>query len=242
MLVVEELTTSYSGVVAVNNVSLKVAQGQFVTIVGANGAGKTTLVNTISGLVPAARGRITFDGVDLTNRPAYRSARRGVILVPEGRRILGPLTVQENLQLGALAARERGGEPAQDLDRVYRLFPVLRERQDQAAGRLSGGQQQMLAIGRALMGRPRLLLLDEPSLGLAPVIVEQIFAAFRQLHQDGLSVLLIEQSVRRALDIADYGYVMERGRLAREGPSAELRQDKTIISHYLGENARSSAA
>ncbi|HVV92590.1 MAG TPA: ABC transporter ATP-binding protein [Hyphomicrobiales bacterium] len=234
MIRVEGLTAGYGGIVAIDRLSLSIAPGQMVAVIGANGAGKTTLVNTIAGLVPAMAGAVKLDDVALTNLPASEVARRGVLLVPEGRRILGPLTVEENLRLGHLAARSRGGSRVADMERVFALFPLLRERRQQAAGRLSGGQQQMLAIGRALMGRPQVLLLDEPSLGLAPVVVAQVFAALHTLHQDGLSILLIEQNARRALELAEYAYVMERGRFVRHGPSAELRQDETIVSYYLG--------
>jgi branched-chain amino acid transport system ATP-binding protein len=204
-----------------------------VAIIGANGAGKTTLINTVSGVLRVGAGRVTFDGADVTGLTAHDVARRGLIQVPEGRRIFGPLTVQENLELGrqARGARQDGTD---DLDRVYALFPRLRERLRQPAGSLSGGEQQMLAIGRALMGRPRLLMLDEPSLGLAPVIVAQVFDALTALNRAGLTILLVEQNARRALDIADRAYVLERGRIVRTDKAAVLKTDAAIKASYLG--------
>jgi branched-chain amino acid transport system ATP-binding protein len=228
------LTTKYGGIVAVDDVALAVAAGQAVAIVGANGAGKTTLLKTICGLVRAAQGEVRFDGARLTGRPAYAVARAGIVMVPEGRRILGALTIEENLRLGHRAAARRGGVAEEDLARVFALFPILAERRRQHAGELSGGQQQMLAIGRAMMGRPRLLLLDEPSLGLAPTIVAQVFAVLARLHGEGLGMLLVEQNARRALEVTEHAYVMERGRIVHEGPSHALRADPAMIDHYLG--------
>jgi branched-chain amino acid transport system ATP-binding protein len=206
-----------------------------VALIGANGAGKTTLLNAIAGLIPHAGGEVRFRDRSLTALPAHRIARLGVLQVPEGRQMLGPLSVEENLLLGHRAARGRGGNAAEDLEAVFALFPVLRERRQHAAGRLSGGQQQMLAIGRAMMGRPELLLLDEPSLGLSPLVVAQVFETLQSLHRQGLTILLVEQNARRALEIADYAYVMQRGRIVQEGRCDALREDPAIIDHYLGE-------
>ncbi len=234
MLEVRNLTSSYGGIVAVHDTSLRVAAGQCVALIGSNGAGKTTLLHTVCGLIRPATGHITFRDTDITGRPAYRVARKGMLLVPEGRQILGPLSVRENLELGRLALGARRGNPNADLEAVLDLFPRLAERLEQIAGSLSGGEQQMLAIGRALMGAPDLLLLDEPSLGLAPIVVATVFETLKRLNETGLTILLVEQNARRALAIADYAYVMERGRIVDEGPSERLRSDPNIQSHYLG--------
>ena len=233
MLEVESVTTTYDGIVAVRAASLSVRQGQIVSLIGSNGAGKTTLLNTISGLLRPKSGRILFEGADIARLSPHLVARRGLLQVPEGRQVLGPLSVRENLMLGALAARTRQAA-ADDLERIYALFPILRERQDLQAGQLSGGEQQMLALGRALMGHPRLLLLDEPSLGLAPTLVGQVFATLKRLHRDGLTILLVEQNARRALELTDYTYVIEHGEIVREGSSEALREDPAVIAHYLG--------
>jgi branched-chain amino acid transport system ATP-binding protein len=237
MLEITGLTTSYGGIVAVDGASLKVAAGQAVAIVGANGAGKTTLLKTICGLLRAQGGETRFEDTVLSGRPAYAVARAGILMVPEGRQILGPLTVEENLRLGSRAAGPRAGQGDSDIDRVFGLFPILAERRRQPAGQLSGGQQQMLAIGRAMMGKPRMLLLDEPSLGLGPNIVAQVFAALDELHKDGLSMLLVEQNARKALEVTEYAYVMERGRIVHEGASRALQADATVIDRYLGQVA-----
>lgn len=237
MLDVAALTTRYGGIVAVDEVSLTVAEGQAVTIIGANGAGKSSLLRTICGLVRAAGGQATFAGARLTDRPAYAVARQGIVMVPEGRQILGALTVEENLRLGHRAAAARGASAAEDLDKVFALFPILAERRRQYAGQLSGGQQQMLAIGRAMMGRPRLLLLDEPSLGLGPTVVAQVFDALVQLHKAGLSMLLVEQNARLALAVTDHAYVMERGRIVHQGQSRAMQTDPLLLDHYLGQSA-----
>jgi branched-chain amino acid transport system ATP-binding protein len=235
MLEIRNLTVAYAGVVAINDANLDVATGRMVTIVGANGAGKTTLLNTISGVVKSAGGTIRFDGRQIAGMPGHKVAQMGIVQVPEGRQILAPLTVEENLRLGHLAAQDRSRNINQDLERMLELFPMLRESLDRPAGRLSGGQQQMLAIGRALMGCPRLLLLDEPSLGLAPVIVGQVFGMLQKLHDNGLTILLVEQNARRALGASSYAYVMERGRMVKEGESHTLLEDAAVIAHYLGQ-------
>jgi branched-chain amino acid transport system ATP-binding protein len=188
-------------------------------------------------LIRASAGAIEFDGTSVTRLATYEIARRGAVMVPEGRQILGPLTVAENLRLGHRAAARRGGVLREDIDQVFALFPILAERRNQVAGQLSGGQQQMLAIGRALMGRPRLLLLDEPSLGLGPAIVAQVFETLQRVHQGGLTMLLVEQNAKRALDATDYAYVMERGRIVHQGPSRQLQSDPVVIEHYLGQIA-----
>ena len=234
MLESRNLTVAYNNVVAIKDANLDVAAGSMASIVGANGAGKTTLLNTISGVVKSASGTIRFDGQQIARFPGHKVAQMGIVQVPEGRQILAPVTVEENLRLGHLAAQDRSKNINQDLERVLELFPMLRENLHRPAGRLSGGQQQMLAIGRALMGRPRLLLLDEPSLGLAPVIVSQVFAMLQKLHADGLTILLVEQNALRALGVSSYAYVMERGRLVHHGPSAKLREDPAVLAHYLG--------
>jgi branched-chain amino acid transport system ATP-binding protein len=243
MLEIVDVTTTYDGIVAVRNASLSVRQGQTVSLIGSNGAGKSTLLNTISGVLRPASGRILFEGDDIVRLPPHLISRRGLLHVPEGRQVLGPLSVRENLVLGRLAARGRDGEPGLgDLDRVFALFPILRERQGLAAGQLSGGEQQMLALGRALMGRPKLLLLDEPSLGLAPTLVAQVFETLALLRKAGITILLVEQNARRALEFTDYTYVIEHGQIVREGASAALRDDPTMIAHYLGATRQKTAA
>jgi branched-chain amino acid transport system ATP-binding protein len=237
MLEISALTTRYGGIVAVDGVDLSMAEGQAVAIIGANGAGKTTLLRTIAGLLRPANGRITFAGTALTGRPAYAVARQGILMVPEGRQIFGALTVEENLRLGHRAAASRSTKPTNELLKVFALFPILAERRTQYAGQLSGGQQQMLAIGRAMMGQPRLLLLDEPSLGLGPTVVAQVFVALKALHQEGLSMILVEQNARLALEATEFAYVMERGRIVHHGPSAAMRSDPLVIDHYLGQAA-----
>jgi len=235
MLEVNQLVAGYAGIVALRSVSLSVGKGAMVCLVGANGAGKSTLLNTISGLVAARSGSVHFDGTDITRQPAQAIARQGLLHVPEGRQIFGALTVEENLRVGLNAASDRPGNAEADLARIFALFPILEERRRQIAGQLSGGQQQMLAIGRALMGRPRLLLLDEPSLGLGPAIVNQVYAALRQLNEAGLSILVVEQNARRAMEVTDYTYVLDRGTIVLEGPSAQVREDAGVVAHYLGQ-------
>ena len=235
MLEITDITTTYDGIVAVRNASIIVRQGQTVSLIGSNGAGKSTLLNTVSGVLRPRSGRILFEGTDIVRLPPHMISRRGLLHVPEGRQVLGPLSVRENLMLGRLAARGReAGLGRDDLERVFTLFPILRERQSLAAGQLSGGEQQMLALGRALMGRPKLLLLDEPSLGLAPTLVAQVFATLALLRKDGLTILLVEQNARRALEFTDYTYVIEHGEIVRDGDSASLRDDPAVIAHYLG--------
>jgi branched-chain amino acid transport system ATP-binding protein len=234
MLSIDNLHTRYGVISALKGVSLEVKKGQMVALIGPNGAGKTTLLNTLSGLIGAPSGSVHMEGQPLARLSAHEIARMGLLHVPEGRRILGPLSVQENLELGRLALGRREPSAGDDLDRVFSLFPILKERRAQSGGSLSGGQQQMLAIGRALMGRPCILLLDEPSLGLAPLVVQQVFDALQMLNREGLTILLVEQNARRALSVADHGYVIEQGRIVHSGLCAELASDDKVIRHYLG--------
>ena len=233
MFEVKDIDVFYGDAQALYGLSLQVREGEVVTLVGANGAGKTTTLRAISGLLPVARGEIAFEGRSLLGVPAHRRAELGIALVPEGRELWPQLTVRENLELGAYgkaARRHLSGS----LERVYELFPVVKERSRQVAGSMSGGEQQMVAIARALMTRPRLLMLDEPSLGLAPVVVSQVFDTIRRLHAEGLTILLVEQNLKKALEMADRGYVVETGSISIEGTAADLLADPTIRSAYLG--------
>ena len=240
MLKITNLSASYSGISALHGVSLDVDTGEMIALIGATGAGKSTLLNCISGIVPAAAGSAVFKGAELRGKRPAAIARLGLLQVPEGRQILGDLSVQENLQLGELAL---GGRSATwSYDKVVDLFPVLGKRQEQRAGSLSGGEQQMLAIGRALMGAPEMLLLDEPSLGLAPIIVDQVFAVLKQLNEAGLTILLVEQNARRALGVASRAYILERGKVVREGSAAEIAADPQVVSYYLGNLAEEQGA
>jgi branched-chain amino acid transport system ATP-binding protein len=240
MLEVTNLTSTYDGIAALRDASLRVDDGSIVALIGSNGAGKTTLLNTVSGFVTARSGSVKFDSAEILGLKSHRIARMGILQVPEGRQVLGPLSVMENLLLGRLASKNRSGS-AGDLDTVFELFPKLRERVNQLSGSLSGGEQQMLAIGRALMGDPKLLLLDEPSLGLAPKIVDTVFEALGKLNARGLSILLVEQNARRALEIASTAYVIETGSVIRSGSGAELLQDPDISAHYLGGSVQRNA-
>lgn len=238
MLTVNNLSAAYSGIKALRGASLTVHEGEFVALIGPNGAGKSTLLNCLSGVVRPTAGSIRFMGQELVGVAPWNVARKGLLQVPEGRQVLPNLSVRENLTLGATALSGRAS--TYSLDRIHALFPILAERREQRAGSLSGGQQQMLAIGRALMGAPRLLLLDEPSLGLAPVIVIQVFEALRMLNAQGLTILLVEQNARQALLATDRAYVIEQGRVVHEGPSAALAADPAIVAHYLGQGAKAS--
>jgi branched-chain amino acid transport system ATP-binding protein len=233
MLELTDVDVRYGNIRALRGVSLRVAQGELVALIGSNGAGKTTTLRTISGLLRPTEGAITFEGADISRAATDRIVALGISHCPEGRRIFGGLTVGENLRLGAVSRSDRRAI-AEDLEMVLGLFPLLQERLSQAGGTLSGGEQQMLAIGRALMSRPRLLLLDEPSLGLAPLMVERIFATIGELKAQGRTILLVEQNVHHALDIADRAYVMETGRITLEGPAAVLRHDPKVEQSYLG--------
>jgi branched-chain amino acid transport system ATP-binding protein len=232
LLAVDGLETAYGGIVALRGISFAVEAGTVVALVGANGAGKSTTLNTISGLLAPRAGSIRFDGQEIGGWRADRIAAQGLVQVPEGRQVLAPLSVEENLLLGAYTRRD--GEVRADLAGIYDRFPRLRERRDQLAGSLSGGEQQMLAIGRALMARPRLLMLDEPSLGLAPLIVAEVFRLIESLKAQGSTILLVEQNARKALAVADTAYVLEGGRITRSGPAAALRNDPGIVAAYLG--------
>ena len=233
LLEVTGLRVHYGVIEAVKGIELKLEPGKITTLVGANGAGKSTTLLALSGLLPIQAGSIVFDGVDLRELPSHKIVGHGLVQVPEGREIVTTLTVRENLLLGAYR-RKRSDESAEDLEYLLKLFPRLRERFEGLAGNLSGGEQQMLAIARALMAKPRLLLLDEPSMGLAPLLVQEIFRTLRQLNQRGLTIFLVEQNVRQALRIADYGYVMENGKIVLSGASAELLNNPKVIDAYLG--------
>ena len=232
-LEVDGLEIAYGRIPAVRGLSISVPDGQVVCLIGANGAGKTTTMRAISGLVRPRAGTIRFDGQDITGRPAYRIAAAGLRQVPEGRQCFAELTVAENLQLGAYLVPGRA-EIARRQQGVLARFPRLRERLGQLAGSMSGGEQQMLAIGRALMGAPRLLLLDEPSMGLAPLFVEEIFSIIAALKADGTTILLVEQNASAALDVADHAYVLETGRIVLSGPAAEVANDPAVAAAYLG--------
>jgi len=232
-LQVDSLQLFYGGIHAVKELSLVVKRGQLTTLIGANGAGKTTTLKGICGLHKPTSGRVLFDGEEITGQPPHLNLRRGLVLCPEGRRIFPDLTVDENLDLGAFTRADRASI-ATDIAKMHETFPILRERATQRAGTLSGGEQQMLAIARALMSRPKVLMLDEPSLGLAPLIVSRIFKILRELKQQGITILLVEQNARQALDVADYAYVLETGRVMKSGPAAELKHDAHIMQAYLG--------
>ncbi len=234
ILEVRNIETYYGPIMAIRGVSLSIEQGQLVTVLGANGAGKTTLLRTLSGVMDPRVGTVTFDGRSIAGMEPDKVARIGLNMVPEGREVFPFLTVAENLAMGAFGRSDRANVP-DDLDKVYDYFPRLRERTDQAAGLLSGGEQQMLAIGRALMARPRLLLLDEPSLGLSPILVKEIFEIIKRINQEtGAAVLVVEQNARIALDCADFGYIMELGRIVMDGDCASLRDNPDIQEFYLG--------
>lgn len=234
LLRVEGLCGRYGPVRVLHDVELSVAPGELVALVGANGAGKTSLLHILSGIRRAASGRIWLGDRDITRLPPHRIVRAGICQVPEGRQVFAPLSVADNLRLGGYCQRHDPTWLRQELERIYRLFPILRERADQMAGTLSGGQQQMLAIGRALLGRPRLLLLDEPSMGLAPLLVEEIFRVIQELNAQGVTILLVEQNARAALGIAHRGYVLETGRVVMAAPAAQLLGDAAVRRAYLG--------
>ena len=232
LLTVEHISAAYGGIRALSDVSLQVGEGEIVAVLGANGAGKSTLLKCLSREMKIAGGEITFDGRPLPPR-SYSVVDAGLAIVPEGRQIFAKLTVRENLQVGGCLRHDRRGI-ADDLDRVYSLFPRLRERKEQYGGLLSGGEQQMLAIARGLMARPKLLMLDEPSLGLAPIIVNQIMEILQDINRTGTAILLVEQNAKKALSIAHRVYLMNVGRVVREGDAAAFRQDETLVSAYLG--------
>jgi branched-chain amino acid transport system ATP-binding protein len=236
MLEVREVSTYYGRVRALDHVSLKVEEGEIVCLIGANGAGKTTLLNTISGMVPASQGEVIWGGRPIACLSPEQIVRLGISHVPERRQVFGSLTVEENLTLGAYCRVRRDGWAAirQDMEQMFTLFPVLKERSRQLAGTLSGGEQQMLAVGRGLMARPKLMLLDEPSLGLAPLIVQEIFRIVGELRRNGTTILLVEQNARAALRVADRGYVLETGRVVMSGAAGELAENEQLQHAYLG--------
>ena len=233
LLEIDDIHVFYDNIEALKGVSIKVERGQIVTLVGANGAGKTTTLRAVSGLLHPRSGEIRFDGGSLRDVPPHVIAAMGVLQVPEGRRIFARLTVAENLTMGAFARRDRKAA-AEDRERMLTLFPVLRERLKQVAGTLSGGEQQMVATARALMGSPRVLLMDEPSMGLSPVMVESVFETMRTINRQGVTILLVEQNALMALDVADYAYVMESGRIVLAGRGADLLDDEKVQRAYLG--------
>ncbi len=232
MLDVSEIHAHYGTIEALKGVSLTVEEGEIVTLIGSNGAGKSTTLRSISGLTPASSGKITFQGQNITAVPAHQIVDFGIALSPEGRHCFPRMTVRENLDLGA--HRRRGPDVAEDLERVFGLFPRLRERERQKAGTMSGGEQQMLAIGRALMARPRLLMLDEPSMGIAPILVQRIYETIGEINRSGVTILLVEQNANYALDISQRGYVLETGRVVLANQSAALRKDPEVQRAYLG--------
>ena len=232
ILKVDNINVYYGSIHAIKGVSFEVNQGEIVTLIGANGAGKSTTLNTVAGLLHSKTGSITFLGENLGHLPCHKTVSKGLALVPEGRRVFLQMTVQENLEMGAYTKPGSGVEA--DLEHVYELFPRLKERMRQTAGTLSGGEQQMLAMGRALMSHPKLLMLDEPSMGLAPILVEQIFDIIRSLHKAGTTILLVEQNAQAALSVADRGYVLETGKVVTTGTGAELLASPIIKTAYLG--------
>ena len=235
ILSVDNINVHYGAIQALRGVSFNLNEGEIVTLIGANGAGKSTSLNTISGLLRPATGTITYDGAEITKVSPPEIVKRGLIQVPEGRKIFSSMTVWENLEMGAYLNNDKK-EVEELMEKVYTRFPRLKERRNQKGGTLSGGEQQMLAIGRGLMAKPRVLLLDEPSMGLSPIMVEQIFDTIREINQSGTSILLVEQNALMALSIADRGYVLDTGRVALEGPADDLLHNPVVINAYLGGN------
>lgn len=240
MLQVKDIDAYYGGIHALRNVSITIRPGEIVALIGANGAGKTTLLNVISGIIRAKWGRVMFVDQDITHFPPEKIVQMGIGQVPEGRQVFNPLTVVENLELGAYLRYKRRDKRAilEDMEYVFELFPILKERRNQATGTLSGGEQQMLSIGRTLMGRPKLILMDEPSLGLAPLLAREIFRVTRQLNEEGTTVLLVEQNAKAALKISHRAYVMETGQVVLEGLSRELSENEEVKRAYLGRGPR----
>jgi branched-chain amino acid transport system ATP-binding protein len=236
LLELKGLQVAYGGIHAVKGIDLTVAQGELVCLIGANGAGKTTTLKGITGLQPVKSGTILYAGEDITGKPAFELVRKGLSMVPEGRGVFGALTIEENLAMGAYARRDRAAI-RDDVERVFGLFPRLKERHKQTAGTLSGGEQQMLAMGRALMSRPKLLLLDEPSMGLAPLMVQKVFETVLTVSREGVTILLIEQNAKLALEVSSRGYVMESGEITLHGGAKQLLSDPKVRAAYLGEAA-----
>lgn len=234
LLKVSELSSHYGPIRAIDRISLHVNSGELVAIVGANGAGKTTLLRTLSGVQPASNGSVLFEGEELTRMKPNKVVAKGICQVPEGRQVFGPLSVEDNLRLGGYVNRKQSAWVNSEIEKIYSLFPILKEKRQQAAGTLSGGQQQMLAIGRAMLGKPKLMLLDEPSMGLVPLLVEEIFRVIHELNASGVTVLLVEQNARAALKIAHRGYVLETGRVVMTAGAAELLEDEAVRKAYLG--------
>lgn len=233
ILKISNLKVKYGNIRALKGIDMIVERGKIVTLIGANGAGKSTTMNTIAGVMKAGEGRIVFDGQDITNKPSDLIVRKRIILSPEGRQVFPYMTVTENLKLGAITVKDRG-KNEESLQMAYELFPILKEREYQMAGTLSGGEQQMLAIGRALMSKPELLMLDEPSLGLAPMVVREIFRLIRRINEIGTTILLVEQNAKMALSISDYGYVLETGTIMMEGEAAQLLNNPKVKEVFLG--------
>ncbi|MFO1281337.1 MAG: ABC transporter ATP-binding protein [Burkholderiales bacterium] len=236
LLSLEKLAVAYGGIQAVKGIDLVVGKGELVCLIGANGAGKTTTLKGVTGLQPLSAGAVRYDGEDVTGRPAFELVRRGLAMVPEGRGVFGALTIEENLAMGAYTRSDRDAIRA-DIERVYSLFPRLKERRRQTAGTLSGGEQQMLAMGRAMMSRPRLLLLDEPSMGLAPMMVQKVFETVLAISREGVTILLIEQNAKLALEVSTRGYVMESGEITIAGEAKSLLHDPKVRAAYLGAGA-----
>jgi branched-chain amino acid transport system ATP-binding protein len=236
LLELRKLEVAYGGIHAVKGIDLHVQQGELVCLIGANGAGKTTTLKGICGLLPVKAGKIRYEGKDVTGKPAFRLVQRGLAMVPEGRGVFGALTIEENLAMGAYIRSDTAGIKA-DIERVFELFPRLKERRRQTAGTLSGGEQQMLAMGRAMMSRPKLLLLDEPSMGLAPLMVQKVFETILTVSSEGVTILLVEQNAKLALEVSRRGYVMESGEITLEGEAKSLLHDPKVRAAYLGEAA-----
>ena len=231
LLALDAVDTYYGPIHILQGLSLRIEPGELVCLLGGNASGKSTTLKTVLGLVSPRNGTVTFDGEDVTRRTTSYRIRKGMAIVPENRRLFAPMTVLENLEMGAYL---HGGGKKEDFDRVYELFPLLHERRTQLAGTLSGGEQQMVAMGRALMSKPKLLLMDEPSMGLAPILVERSFEIIKQVHESGVAMLVVEQNANVSLSIADRGYVLSTGRLVLEGPAASLREDEDLRKAYLG--------
>ncbi len=234
MLTVKDLEVYYGVIQAIKGVSFEVNQGEVIALIGANGAGKTTILHTITGLLSPKKGSVIFEGKELTKMPAHKIVSLGMAHVPEGRRVFADLSVYENLRMGAYTRKDKG-EIEETLEKVYDRFPRLKERRNQMAGTLSGGEQQMLAMGRALMSKPRIILMDEPSMGLSPIMVNEIFSIIQEVSDSGTTVLLVEQNAKKALAIADRGYVLETGNIVLEGKASDLLNDDSIKKAYLGE-------
>jgi branched-chain amino acid transport system ATP-binding protein len=236
LLLLKRLEVAYGGIHAVKGIDLEVGEGELVCLIGANGAGKTTTLKGICGLLPVKAGKIFYDGDNITGKPAFQLVRRGLAMVPEGRGVFGALTIEENLAMGAYIRSDKEGIKS-DIERVFHLFPRLKERRRQTAGTMSGGEQQMLAMGRAMMSRPRLLLLDEPSMGLAPLMVQKVFETIVTISGEGVTILLIEQNAKLALEVSKRGYVMESGEVILSGGASSLLHDPKVRAAYLGEAA-----